>query len=354
MSYRQGSLRSLWSLALLAGIIAATLCSCGRQASPEATPSTGPLAAPRPAPKAGGPRLDGKRIGISLLTKQHVFYQDLERGFRDAAEAAGAELLIESAEFDAKLQDDQVANFVVEKVDAIILCPADSASVGGAVKKANAAGIPVFTADIAAKEGDVVSHIASDNKQGGRLAAQYLAEVLGGSGKVVVIDHPAVTSVQERVAGFEEELAKHPGLEIVTKQPAEGQRAKARDVMENMLTSRPDIAGVFGINDDSALGALAACRAHKGAEKIAIVGYDATPEAVGEILAGSQLKADVVQHPYRMGKTAIEAIARHFAGETLQKFIPIDVDIVDKARLEQLKAEGKLRQSGDEWMLVEE
>jgi len=189
-------------------LVSVAFIGCGKQSppteagSPVPTPTT-PQTSSAQAPKP----LSGKRIGVSLLTKQHVFYQDLERGLRDAAKEAGAELLVESAEFDPKLQDDQVGNFVVEKVDAIILCPADSKSVGGAVKKANAAGIPVFTADIAAEEGEVVSHIASDNEQGGELAAQYLAEQLGGEGKVVIIDHPAVTSVQERVAGFEHKMA---------------------------------------------------------------------------------------------------------------------------------------------------
>ncbi len=356
---------------MLAAAVLVAVGSCAREKPPE-VPS-GAVQGPEPgmtaeagqqpgAPKAettaegekGVPRLDGKRIGISLLTKQHIFYQDLERGFRDAAKRLGAEVIIVSAEFDPKLQDDQVDDFIVQKVDAIVLCPADSASVGGAVKKANAAGIPVFTADIAAKEGEVVCHIASDNKQGGRLAAQYLANALGDKGKVVIIDHPVVTSVQERVAGFEEEMKKHPGIEIVAKQPAEGQRAKARQVMENMLLAHPDLDGVFGINDDSALGALAACRAHKGAEDIVIVGYDATPEAIEEILAGSQLKADVVQHPYKMGVTTIEAIARYFAGEKLPDFIPIPVDIVDKERLEKMKEEGTLKQVNGQWQIVEE
>jgi ribose transport system substrate-binding protein len=97
----------------------------------------------------------------------------------------------------------------------------------------------------------------------------------------------------------------------MAKQPAEGQRATARDVMENMLAAHPDIDGVFGINDDRALEALAACRAPKGAQKIVIAGCDATREAAQEILAGSQLKADRAQHAYRMGVTTIRAIAKY-------------------------------------------
>jgi ABC-type sugar transport system substrate-binding protein len=102
------------------------------------------------------------------------------------------------------------------------------------------------------------------------------------------------------------------------------------------------------------LGALAACRAHKGAEKIVIVGYDATPEAIGEILAGSQLKADVAQFPYTMGVTTITTIRRYFAGEKVGGFVPIPVQILDKPALEDLKAQGKLKQINGQWTLVQE
>jgi ribose transport system substrate-binding protein len=345
------------ALAMVVCLVALLVAvGCGRKAEAPAGPTTGPAptgpqtAGPPPASPYPG-ALKGKRIGVSLLNKQHVFYQELERAMHDTATKEGAELLVESAEFDSKLQDDQVDNFIVQKVDAIILCPADSASVVGAIQKTNAANIPVFTADISADAGVVASHIASDNKQGGRLAAEYLAKLLNGKGKVLVIDHPAVKSVQDRTAGFDEVMRKYPGIKVVGKQPAEGQRAKARDVMENMLMQYPDLNGVFGINDDSALGALAACRAHKGADKVVIVGYDATPEAVGEILGGGQLKADVAQHPYDMGKTTIETIARFFAKGKVPASVPIAVEILDKAALEKLKAEGKVKQVNGQWSL---
>lgn len=295
-----------------------------------AVPSEG---APTPAPAAGK-----KVIGVTLLTKTHAFYQDLEAGMRKAAKEAGYELAVDSAEFKASDQEKQIDNFIVQKVAAIVVCPADSASVGGAIKKANAAGIPVFTADIAAKEGDVVCHIASDNRQGGRKAGEYLAKALNGKGQVIIIDHPAVTSVQDRVAGFEEAIRNYPGIEIVEKPPAEGQRSKAREVMANKLIEYPKLAGVFGINDDSALGALAACEATKGAEKIVIVGYDATPEAREKILKGTQLKADVVQFPEKMGVVAIQTVVKYLKGEKVPRNIPIEVGIVDQASLKAEQA----------------
>ena len=343
-----------WPVLIVAAFVVAVFTGCAPNTPGTTTPSVTPPG-PSSTPSAPGAQaLKGKKIGVSLLTKQHVFYQDLQRALEAEAKKQGAELNVVSAEFDAKTQDDQVDNFIVQKVDAIILCPADSSSVGGAVKKANAAGIPVFTADIAAKEGDVVCHIASDNKLGGKLAAQYLAKALGDKGNVIIIDHPAVVSVQDRTAGFDEEMKKHPGIKIVARPPAEGQRAKAHDVMDNMLMAHPDLNGVFAINDDTGLGALAACRAHKGADKIIIVGFDATPEALAEILGGSQLKADVAQHPVKMGAATIDAIADFFAKKTLPKSMPIAVDVLDQPTLEKMKAAGTLKQVNGAWTLVDQ
>src|SRR5207253_1598286 len=144
------------------------------------------------------------------------------------------------------------------------------------------AGIPVFTADIAARSGPVVSHVASENENGGRLAAATMARLLGGRGDVLIIDHPTVASVQDRVRGFQEELKKHPGMRIVGRPSADGQRAKAMAIMEDMLQAHPNLKGVFGINDDSALGATAVLNA-AGRKDIVVVGFDATPQAIAAI-----------------------------------------------------------------------
>jgi ribose transport system substrate-binding protein len=209
----------------------------------------------------------------------------------------------------------------------------DSKGIGTAIEEANQAGIPVFTADIAAEEGKVVCHIASDNVKGGETAAGYMGEHVK-SGKVAIIDQPTVTSVIDRVKGFEQKLKEYPGLKIVVKQTGLGVRDKAMDVTENVLQAHPDIKAIFAINDDSALGALQAVRAAGKEKSVTIVGYDATPEARKEILAGSALKADVIQYPKKIGEETIDAIARHFEGEQLPPTIPVPVGIVDKASLE--------------------
>jgi ribose transport system substrate-binding protein len=270
-----------------------------------------------------------KTIGVTLLTRGHLFYRDLEQGMQDEAAKAGFKLAVASADFDLGKQAGQIEDFVARKVDAIVVCPVDSRGVGPAIRKANAAGIPVFTADIAAQEGEVVSHIASDNVAGGRLAGEFLAKRLGGTGSVAIVGQPAITSVLDRVAGFKEAVAKFPAMKIVAEVNGQGVRDRSLEAASDVMQAHPDLAGMFGINDDSALGALDAAR-QLNRPAIVIVGYDATPPAVDAIRKGSQLKADVVQFPKTIGSTTIDRIRDHFEGKPVDKIVPVEVGLVDK------------------------
>jgi ribose transport system substrate-binding protein len=267
-------------------------------------------------------------VGVTLQTRAHVFYKDLEEGLRKAAEKHGYELIVTAGEFDLGKQSAQIEDFITRKVDAIVVVPVDSRGIGPAIRKANEAKIPVFTSDIAAQEGEVVCHIASDNVAGGRLAGEFIAKALGGKGTLAIIGQPTVTSVMDRVQGFREAVAKFPGMSIVTEVNGEGVRDKAMQAASDVLQANPGLAGIFGINDDSALGTLDAVRQFKR-DNIVIVGYDATPPAVDAIKKGTALKADVIQYPGKIGENTIERISDHFAGKPVPKVDPVEVGIVD-------------------------
>ena len=278
--------------------------------------------------QGGGGPAGGKRIGVTLLTREHVFYKDLEAGLKEAADKQGYQLTVTSGDFDLAKQQSQIDNFIVQKVDAIILCPADSKGIGPAIERANRAGIPVFTADIAAQGGQVVSHVASDNLAGGRLAADFIAKALNGQGEVGIIGQQEVQSGLDRELGFKEEMKKYPGIKVAAVLNGGGVRDKALKAAEDMLQGNPNLKGIFGINDDSALGALSAAEG-SGRKDLVIVGYDAIPEAVKAIQRGSALKADVAQQPRDLGARTIEVIGKHFAGGPVEKSISVPVKIVD-------------------------
>lgn len=286
--------------------------------------------------KKGGGEKGKIVIGVSLLVTTHDFYKDLQAGLEEAAKEKGYELKIQSGEKDVNKQIGQMQNFVTEGVDAIIVCPADSLSIGAGVKEANDAKIPVFTADIRAQGGAIVSHIASDNVLGGQRAGEYMAKLLGDKPgiRIGIIDDPQASSVQERVKGFKAEIAKHPNMKIVSALNGQGLRDKALTAAKNMLQAESDLDAIFAINDDSAMGALTAVTEMKR-DNVIIIGYDATPPAVEAICTGGPLKADVVQNPKEIGRKTIEVIADQLAGKKVEAEYPIEVGIVDKAALEK-------------------
>jgi ribose transport system substrate-binding protein len=270
-------------------------------------------------------------VGVSLHTKTHPFYKQLEAGLRTQAAKDGLELKVQSAEFDTATQTAQIENFLTQKVSAIVVCPVDSQAVGGAIRRANESGVPVFTADIRALQGEVVSHVASNNEQGGRLVGEYLAKTLAGKGKVAIIDYPEVTSSQERVKGFEEALKKFPDMPIVAKLSGLGVRDRAATTMENILGAHPDVRAVFGINDNTALGVVSVLQA-RGRKDVVVVGFDADDEARDAIRKGLIL-ADAAQDPVKIGVATIDAIAAHLDGKPVPKQVAIETSIVDKAEL---------------------
>ncbi|HEY0798624.1 MAG TPA: substrate-binding domain-containing protein [Candidatus Baltobacteraceae bacterium] len=310
-----------FTLLPLVAVLALGACTSS-QSSSQATASA--------APGASG----AKVIGVSIQNREAQFYQDMETGMRAEAATDGYAVTVVDASRDNAKQQSQVEDFIAQKVDAIVLTPYDSSAIGSAIVEANKAGIPVFTADIAntSKEGTVVSHIASNNVQGGAQAGKLMCAALAGqAGAVAIIDEPEVTSVQDRVKGFKAALAAGcPKATIVQDSDGGGERAKSSAVAEDLLQSHKDLRGIFGINDDSALGASKAVDAAGLTGKIAIIGYDATPEARAAIKAG-KMYGDAIQHPDQIGSKTIGAIHDYFAGKTPPAKIAVPVGTFTKA-----------------------
>ena len=274
-------------------------------------------------------------IGVSVLTMTNPFFKTIADTITAEAAANGYATTITSGEFDVAKQQNQVKDFIVAGCSAIVLCPCDSRSIGPAIEEANAAGIPVFTADIAclAEGVDVVSHIASDNLGGGRLAAEAMIEALGdGGGEVVVLDFKQAESCILRVQGFKEVVeqhnADHPDavISIVAELPGDGKKDQGFKCTEDALQAHANLAGIFAINDPSALGARAALEKAGKADDVLIVGFDGQLDGRQAILEG-KIYADPVQFPDRIAAMTVDSIVRYFAGDEVatQQLIPCEL-----------------------------
>ena len=270
------------------------------------------------------------QIAVSLLTMANPFFRDIADAMKAEAGKHGMEVAVVGGEFDAAKQRNQVADFIVRRVSAIVLSPCDSKAIGTSIAEANKAGIPVFTVDIAAlaQGAKVVSHVATDNYGGGRLAAQAMIEALDGKGKVAVLDHPEVESVLMRTKGFEDELAKQKRekgitIEVVSKLPGGGVKDKSFKSAEDLIQTHADLKGIFAVNDPSALGAVAALEKAGKLRQVKVVGFDGMPEGKQAIKAG-QIYADPIQFPDRIGRTAVQHIVKYLNGDDVpaQTLIP--------------------------------
>jgi ribose transport system substrate-binding protein len=270
---------------------------------------------------------DGKKIkgtvGVSVLTLGNPFFRVIEQSLTAELKKAGYDTVVVSGEFDPERQRQQVNDFLTAKHAAIVLCPCNSRAVGAAIEQANAKGIPVFTADIAclAPGAKVVSHIASDNLGGGKQAAQAMIEALGeAGGKVVILDYKDAESCILRVQGFKGVIANHNQgraagkIDIVAELPGDGKKDKGDRAAQDALQANPDLAGIFAINDPSALGALAALEKAGKADQVKIVAFDGQPEGKQAIKEG-KIFADPIQHPDQIGIQTAQAIVRYFNGE---------------------------------------
>lgn len=313
------NMKKMIKLASISLITALTLAGCSTTA-----PGSESNTSASTAPQSGT-----IKIGLAVSTQSNPFFVTLKEGAEKAALDGKVQLITVDAQDDAAKQASSIEDLIQQKVNVIIINPTDSAAVVPAVESANAAGIPVITVDRMSDGGTIASHIASDNKAGGVLAAKFIAEQLGGNGKIVELEGiPGSSAARERGEGFNEEISKASGIEIVAKQPADFDRAKGLTVMENILQAGKDIKAVFAHNDEMALGALKAIEA-AGLKNIIVVGFDATDDAVKEVFAGT-MSATVAQKPDMMGILAVQTAVKIAKGETVEKSIPVDLELVTK------------------------
>jgi ribose transport system substrate-binding protein len=295
------------------------------------------------APPSGGNKpsqsVGKKTIGLSVLTMTNPFFKVIADSVTEEAKKNGYETVVVSGEFDVAKQQNQVKDFIVQKVAAIVLTPCDSKSIGPAIKEANEAGIPVFTADIASLSPDakVVSHIATDNLGGGREAGKAMIEALGESGgKIVILDFNVVESCQMRVKGFREVIEAYNAkrakgkIDIAASLPGQGLKDQGYKAAEDALQAHPDMVGIFAINDPSALGARAALEKAGKADQVKIIAFDGQPEGKQAIKEG-KIYADPIQFPDKIGAETVRAILKHFAGEKTEPQILIPTALYRKA-----------------------
>jgi ribose transport system substrate-binding protein len=268
------------------------------------------------------------KIGVTCMDLTNPFFKLIGNEMTEKAAAHGYDVVLLSGEMDPAKQNNQLYDFAAQGYDAIFLNPVDSQSVGEGVKRAAAAGIPVFTFDVQVTDEEanelIVSHIGSDNYQGGRLAGESMMKVTGDQGQIAIIGFPEVTSCIYRVKGFKDYLRENDSrLTIVTELSGKGNRNDGYTVATDILQAHPDIVGIFAINDPSGLGAYSAVVKAGKADQITVVAFDASP-AGKQAVFEKKLYDSPQQFPRKMAQGTVEAFIKYLNGDEIPKeiFIP--------------------------------
>lgn len=266
----------------------------------------------------------GNVIGFSVSTLNNPFFVTLTEGARKAATENNVELVVVDAGDDAAKQTSDIEDLVSRNVGVLIVNPVDSDAVAPAVKSAMSQGIKVIAVDRGVNGVDVDCQIASDNVAGARMATEYLMDLVGEGAKVAELQGvPGASATIDRGACFHQ--VADQSLQVAASQTANFNRAEGMTVMENILQSDGTIKGVFAHNDEMALGAVEAVAA--SGKDIKIVGFDATDDAQKAVKDG-KMAATVAQKPDKMGETAIGTAVKIMAGETVEKSIPVEVELI--------------------------
>jgi ribose transport system substrate-binding protein len=263
------------------------------------------------------------RIGMTCMDLTNPFFKLICNVMQEEASGHGYEVVCLDGNNDAATQNNQLSDFVAQRYDAIFLNAADSRAAAEGVKRAHAAGIPVFTFDVQMTDEEmqelVVAHIGSDNYQGGRLAAASMMEVTGDIGKIAIVAYPEINSGRLRVEGFRDHLAESASrLEIVTELNGRGNRNDGYATTTDILQAHPDIVGLFAINDPSALGAYAAVVKAGREQDLTVIGFDASP-AGKQAVFEKKLYDSPQQFPRKVAEGTVELLVKYLEGEEIDR-----------------------------------
>lgn len=317
-----------FALALAAPIALMQACSAPQPAAP----------AGEAKQEAAGTPASAGRPEIAVVPKglAHQFWLTVKAGADGAGAELGADILWQgpAKETEIEKQISIINDMITRGVDGIVMAACDENALVPTIEKAIAAGIKVVTIDSGVKSDAPLSFVATDNVAAAKAAADTLAKLIGGPGKVGLIPFvPGAATSELREQGFKDGVAANPGLELVATLYCHSDVAKAMDAARDMMTANPDLKGIFAANEAAAIGAAQAIRTAGKQGQVFLVAFDAAEEEVAALKEGV-IQALIVQNPYNMGylgvKTALDAIA----GKTVEKRVDTGVVVVTKDNLD--------------------
>jgi ribose transport system substrate-binding protein len=305
--------RCLWVGA--AGLLLGVLTGCGSGTSDGAASSA--------------PERPVRVLGVVYQTMNNPFFVELNAGMKEVVDAHGDRLIALDSQFSSLKQKNDISDLLLQGAAGLFINPVNWEGIKGSLIQARDSKIPAIVVDAPVKDADLVMcQVASDNVEAGRLAARALSQMRRPA-KIVILHQSVNKACIDRVAGFQEELAKYPDMTVLDIQEGKGTAEGARPVMQDLLGRFPDLNAVFPINDPSALGAISALESAGRLQDVTVVAVDGSAEAIAAIQAG-KLHSTSAQFPREIGRVAAEKFYEHLEGKPVEKDVKIRVELVTK------------------------
>jgi ribose transport system substrate-binding protein len=316
-----------WAAVLLLALAAGTVVACGDD--DEGGGGGGGA--------AGG---DGESYDMTLIAgvKGDEFYITMNCGAQEAAKELGVTLEFQGPDqFDAAQQTPIVDAVAAKSPDAILIAPTDTKALFAPISAA-AANSKIVLVDTTLEDPSMaVSQIASDNLEGGREAGRTLLELIGGKGKVLVVNvKPGISTTDQRGQGFEEEVKGKAGVEYLGQEYSQDDPAIAAQIVTSTLSKHPDLKGIFATNLFSAEGAASGLRQAGKLGDVKIVGFDAGPKQVKDLEDGL-VQALIAQKPADIGRQGVEQAVKALKGEETTPEIGTDFEVITKENLTEMQ-----------------
>ncbi len=280
------------------------------------------------------------KFGFTCMDQSNPFFVLIEKTIREEVEARGDKLYSVDPANNVTRQIQQVEDVIAQNVDGFFMNPAEADGIIPALDQLKAAGIPIVNFDT--EVGDlsyVATYTGSDNFNAGKVCGEDLVKKCPNGGDIIVLDSPTMNSVVDRTNGFLSAIKGH-GFNIVAQQDAKGNLQVAMGIAEDLLQAHPDVVAIFGGNDPTALGALAASNA-AGIKNVKIYGVDGSPDIKKELASGSSLiEGTGAQSPINIAKKSVELMYALMEGKEVNDRYPVETFLITKDNVKQYGTDG--------------
>jgi ribose transport system substrate-binding protein len=279
-------------------------------------------------------------VALVTINQQALFFNQINDGAKQAADKAGAKLVIFNANNQASAQNSAIEDYIAQKVDGIVLVAIDVNGVKPAITAAKKAGIPVVAIDARIPDGDNAAFIGVDNKgageQIGKYFADYVKSKMGGSAKVGIVGALNSFIQNQRLDGFKS-AAQGGGVKFLDTVDGQNIQDVALTAAENLMTANPDMTALYATGEPALVGAISAVTSQKRTDKVKVFGWDLTAQTIKGIDDG-WIVAVVQQDPFQEGVAGVETILKLKKGEKVNPSIDIPVTIVTKENVDKFRS----------------